>query len=108
MDYVTVGTNDSKRAGESYDAVLGVLSGTRSREGERLIMWSSPVGAASLAVITTFDKSAAAPGNGTMIAVAGGDPETVQAIHAKALGMGGADEGSPRHRRLLRRLLSGS
>ena len=30
-----------------------------------------------------------------MIALAGGDPETVQAVHAKALAMGGADEGSP-------------
>ena len=95
LDYVTVGTNDLKRAGEFYDAVLGVLGGTRSREGERLIMWSGLAGAASLAVITPFDKSAAAPGNGTMIALAGGDPETVQAVHAKALAMGGADEGSP-------------
>ena len=80
---------------EFYDAVLGVLGGTRSREGERMIMWSGPAGAASLAVITPFDKSAAAPGNGTMIALAGGDPETVQAVHAKALAMGGADDGSP-------------
>ena len=54
-------------------------------------MWSGPAGAASLAVITFFDKSAAAPGNRTMIALAGGDPETVQAVHAKALAMGGAD-----------------
>ena len=46
LDFVTVGTNDLKRAGEFYDAVLGVLGGTRSREGERLIMWSGPAGAA--------------------------------------------------------------
>ena len=30
-----------------------------------------------------------------MIALAGGEPETFQAVHAKALAMGGADEGSP-------------
>ncbi|MCE2476245.1 MAG: VOC family protein [Alphaproteobacteria bacterium] len=95
LDYVTVGTNDLKRAGEFYDAVLGVLGGSRSYEGERLIMWSGPAGAASLAVITPFDKNAATPGNGTMIALAGSDPETVQAVHAKALEMGADDEGAP-------------
>ena len=94
LGYVTVGTNDLKRAGEFYDAVLGVLGGTCSREGERLIMWSGrPAGAAEHAVITPFDKSAAAPGNGTMIALAGGDPETVQAVHAKALAMGASTKG---------------
>ena len=30
-----------------------------------------------------------------MIALVGGEPETVQAVHAKVLAMGGADEGSP-------------
>ena len=111
LDFVTVGTNDLKRAGEFYDAVLGVLGGTRSREGERLIMWSGPAGAALFAVITPFDKNAAAPGNGTMIALAGGGPGDRPGGPREGAGDGRRRRrvtGSPRYRRLLRRLLSGS
>ena len=37
LSYVTIGTNDLKGAGEFYDAVLGVIGGKRSQEGERMI-----------------------------------------------------------------------
>ncbi|NBU89429.1 MAG: VOC family protein, partial [Betaproteobacteria bacterium] len=34
-------------------------------------------------------------GNGTMVALAASSPEQVQALHAKALALGGQDEGAP-------------
>ena len=34
-------------------------------------------------------------GNGTMLSLDAGDPETVQAVHAKAIEMGGTDDGAP-------------
>ena len=95
LSYVTIGTNDLKRAGEFYDAVLAVLGGKRSQEGERIIKWSGKPGTGSLAVITPFDKSPATAGNGTMLSLDAGDPETVQAVHAKAIEMGATDEGAP-------------
>ena len=94
LDYVTVGTNNLKDAGEFYDAVLGVLGAKRSLEGERITKWSGKSGA-SIAVITPFDKSHATAGNGTMLSLNAGNPETVRAVHAKAIEMGGKDDGTP-------------
>ena len=95
LGYVTVGTNNLKGAGDFYDAVLDVLGAKRSQEGERMIMWSGKSGTGSVAVITPFDKSPATAGNGTMLSLDAGDPETVQAVHAKAIEMGGTDDGAP-------------
>ena len=95
LGYVTVGTNNLKGAGDFYDAVLDVLGAKRSQEGERMIMWSSKSGTGAVAVITPFDKSPATAGNGTMLSLDAGDPETVQAVHAKAIEMGGTDDGAP-------------
>jgi len=95
LGFVTVGTNNLKRAGDFYDAVLDVLGAKRSQEGERIIMWSSKPGTGSVAVITPFDKSPATAGNGTMVSLDAGNPEAVQAVHAKAIEMGGTDDGAP-------------
>ena len=46
-------------------------------------------------VMKPFDGQAASVGNGTMVALAAKDPEQVQALHAKALALGGQDEGAP-------------
>ena len=95
LGFVTVGTNNLKEAGDFYDAVLDVLGVTRSQEGERMIMWSGKSGTGSVAVITPFDQSPATAGNGTMLSLDAGDPGTVQAVHAKAIEMGGTDDGAP-------------
>ena len=95
LGFVTVGTNNLKRAGDFYDAVLDVLGAKRSQEGERISMWSGKPGTGSVAVITPFDKGPATAGNGTMLSLDAGDPETVQAVHAKAIEMGGTDDGAP-------------
>ena len=95
LGFVTVGTNNLKGAGDFYDSVLDVLGAKRSQEGERIIMWSGKSGTGSIAVITPFDKSPATAGNGTMLSLDAGDPKTVQAVHAKAIEMGGTDDGAP-------------
>ncbi len=41
------------------------------------------------------DKNAATVGNGVMIALKVGSREQVDALHAKALTLGGTDEGQP-------------
>jgi len=95
LGFVTVGTNSLKEAGVFYDAVLDVLGAKRSKEGERIIMWSGKSGTGSIAVITPFDKTPATAGNGTMLSLDAGDPETVRAVHAKAIEMGARDNGAP-------------
>jgi len=95
LGFVTVGTNNLKEAGIFYDAVFDVLGAKRSQEGERIIMWSGKSGTGSVAAITPFDKTPATAGNGTMLSLDAGDPETVQAVHAKAIEMGATDDGAP-------------
>jgi predicted lactoylglutathione lyase len=42
-----------------------------------------------------FDGQPATVGNGVMVALSGADTAQVQAMHAKALALGGKDEGLP-------------
>jgi predicted lactoylglutathione lyase len=95
LGFVSLGTNDLKAAGGFYDAVFNVLGAKRSQEGERISMWSSKSGTGSIAVITPFDKNPATAGNGTMLSLDAGDSQNVKAVHAKAIEMGGTDEGAP-------------
>ena len=47
------------------------------------------------AIAKPFDGNAATVGNGTMVAINVGTTEAVDRMHAKALELGGKDEGAP-------------
>jgi predicted lactoylglutathione lyase len=51
-----------------------------------------------LAVCEPWDKEAPAPGNGNMIAFTVESKAEADALHAKALELGGTDEGQPGQR----------
>ena len=53
--------------------------------------WDKP----SFAVMTPHDGQAATVGNGTMVALVYREPAQVNAMHTKALALGGNDEGAP-------------
>ena len=93
VGYVTVGTNDFERAAKFYDALLAVLDGKRAMEMDRFIAWSS--GSNMMSIIKPFDGKAATVGNGVMVALAASSREQVDAVHKKALELGGKDEGAP-------------
>lgn len=93
IGYVTLGSNDRKRSGALYDALLGELGDKRAMEdGDRMILWSNGQGP-MLGVIQPFDGNGATVGNGNMVALAVGSRANVDKIHAKALALGGKDEG---------------
>src|SRR4030095_2472018 len=48
-----------------------------------------------LAVITPADGKKATVGNGVMVALDVGTPDAVKKVHAKAMKLGGQDEGQP-------------
>ena len=94
IGYVTMGSNDRKKAGAFYDELLGLLGAKRVMEdGDRLILWSNGQGP-MLGVIQPYDGKPATVGNGNMVALAVGSRENVDKIHAKALALGGKDEGA--------------
>ncbi len=96
IGYVTLGTNDLPRAAAFYDELLALLGGARMMEGERFVAWSGANEAASgLAVIKPHDGKPATAGNGTMVALLADSPEQCDLVHARALALGGSDEGAP-------------
>ena len=95
IGYVTIGTNDLARAGAFYDAVLGDLGAGRVMESDRYLVWTTGAGQPMLMVTKPFDGGAATVGNGNMVALAAASHEQVDALYAKATGLGATDEGKP-------------
>lgn len=93
IGYVTLGTNDIERAARFYDALLGEVGAKRTMEGENFVVWGTDPAAPSLCVTRPFDQKDATVGNGVMIALAMQSREQVDALYAKAIGLGAADEG---------------
>lgn len=98
IGYVTLGTNDLARAASFYDALLGELGATRAMEMETFIAWAVAPNTPMVSVIKPFDGKAATVGNGVMLALLVDSTAKVEALHKKALALGGQDEGAPGQR----------
>ena len=95
IGYVTLGTNDLERAASFYDSLLAVMGGTRMMDEDTFVAWATDQDAASIAVTKPFDGETATVGNGVMVAIAADSVEMVGKLHAKAIELGGTDEGAP-------------
>ena len=95
IGYVTLGTNDLPRAVAFYDALMAELGARRIMETPQFVAWGSSMDEPGLAVTTPHDGQPATVGNGVMVALAVNDPAKVDGVHAKALALGGTDEGAP-------------
>lgn len=95
IGYVTLGTSDLARAGRFYDALLGELGAKRFMELEQMILWGVNPNKPALGVVLPFDGQPATVGNGVMVALVVDSPAKVDAIHKKAMELGGKDEGAP-------------
>jgi predicted lactoylglutathione lyase len=95
IGYVTFGTNDLARAGKFYDALLAELGAKRAMEMPTFIAWATAPNTPMVSVIKPFDGEPATVGNGVMLALAASSKAQVDAIHKKALALGGKDEGKP-------------
>ena len=98
IGYVTLGTNKMDEAAAFYDALLGTLGASRMMEAETFIAWATGPGAPAISIIKPADGNAATVGNGVMVAIPLDLNEKVDALHAKALELGGTDEGAPGER----------
>ncbi|MGH9887598.1 MAG: VOC family protein [bacterium] len=95
IGYTTFGTNDIQRAARFYDALLAELGGKRAMEMPTFIAWASTPGGPMVAVIKPNDGKAATVGNGVMVALAASSKAQVDKVYAKAISLGGKDEGKP-------------
>jgi len=95
IGYVTLGSNDFPKAAEFYDVLLAELGAKRMIEGEHFIAWSPNARSPALSIIKPADGNEARVGNGTMVALIFDSNQKVDAFHAKAIELGGMDEGAP-------------
>jgi catechol 2,3-dioxygenase-like lactoylglutathione lyase family enzyme len=95
IGYVTIGTNDLARAVSFYDALLSEMGAKRMMENEQFVAWSVTPDQPGLGVTKPFDKKPATVGNGVMVAFMVDSTAKVDALHRKALQLGGSDEGAP-------------
>jgi predicted lactoylglutathione lyase len=98
IGYVTLGTNKMDEAAAFYDALLGTIGANRMMESDTFIAWTTNPGVPAISIIKPADGNAATVGNGVMVAIAVDSNEKVDALHAKALELGGQDEGAPGQR----------
>lgn len=95
IGYVTLGTNDMDKAAAFYDGLLELVGAERMMETDTFIAWSSSPKRPAISVTRPFDGNAATAGNGTMVAIVVDTTDKVDELHARALELGGTDEGAP-------------
>ncbi len=95
IGYVTLGTNDIARAAAFYDALLAEVGAARGMQSDNFIAWASKPGTPMVSIIKPFDGKTATSGNGTIVALAMESRAKVDPLHARAMALGGKDEGAP-------------
>jgi len=95
IGYITLGTNQFEDAAKFYDELLGLIGAGRFMENDRFIAWSTTPGSPGISICYPYDGKPATVGNGVMIAIVVDSKDKVDALHAKALELGGEDEGAP-------------
>jgi catechol 2,3-dioxygenase-like lactoylglutathione lyase family enzyme len=98
LGYCTVGSNHLEKAKSFYDALLGTAGMTGLFEHPSGGRVYGKDGNACFVVLGPHDGKPASAGNGAMVAFRCDSAEEVGALHAKALALGGKDEGSPGER----------
>jgi len=96
IGYVTLGTDDLDRSRTFYDALFAELGASRLMEmdsGFTLygVSWGKP----GVAITRPHDGQPARPGNGNMVSLVVDGRDKVDRLHARALALGGSDEGAP-------------
>src|SRR5690242_18269985 len=96
IGYVTLGSNDLDRARAFYSSLLAEIGGREvMRTDSGFTMYGVARGQPGICITKPYDGKPAAPGNGTMTAIVVKERAQVDALHAKALSLGAADEGKP-------------
>ena len=98
LGYTTIGVNDMDRALGFYDALLGEIGAQQLFGQDRIKFYGTGPDGAMLAVCVPYNEEAQHPGNGTMVAIPGGDRAGVDRLYAKAIELGASDDGEPGER----------
>ncbi|MDZ4382246.1 MAG: VOC family protein [Parvibaculum sp.] len=94
FSHVTIGSGDPDKAAAFYDAVLAALGIPVFFKAPGLASYGTATGP-KVFVLKPFNGEVHVPGNGGHVAFLAPDRASVDVFHAKALAMGGSDEGAP-------------
>jgi catechol 2,3-dioxygenase-like lactoylglutathione lyase family enzyme len=96
IGYVTLGTDDLDRSRAFYDALFGEIGASRLMEMDSgFTLYGTGWGKPGVAVTRPHDGQPAVAGNGNMVSLVMDSREKVDRLHARALELGGSDEGPP-------------
>lgn len=98
LGYCTVGSNRLEEAKSFYDALLGSAGITPMFEHPSGGRVYGRDGGHCFVVLGPYDGKPATVGNGSMFGFRFDTREEVDAFHARALALGGTDEGAPGER----------
>jgi catechol 2,3-dioxygenase-like lactoylglutathione lyase family enzyme len=97
IGFVLVGTTDLHRATDFYDQIFRILGVERRYQMTNEctgVMYGADNGP-TFGVVLPFNGEPAKAGNGVMIALPSPSKDSVDKVHARALALGGTDEGNP-------------
>lgn len=97
VGYTTLGTNDLERAVSFFETLLGEFEAREIMNDGRLVLWGTGSGG-MFAICKPYDEQPASAGNGTMVALNMETREKVEQLYARAIELGGTDEGPPGER----------
>lgn len=98
LGYVTLGSNQFEQAAAFYDSLFELCGATRLMELDGFILWGTSMDVPAIALSKPYNGEPATVGNGVMAAIRADTVESVKAIYARALELGGTDEGAPGQR----------
>ena len=91
--YVTIGVSDMEKAKAFWTELLEPLGAKVLMDMGRIALIGTAPDQPMLAVCTPYNEEDAQPGNGNMVSIAAGSRENVDKMYAKAIELGGTDEG---------------
>ncbi len=95
LGFVTLGSNTLQESSQRYDQIMAMVGLERMVDMPGFKAWGKGLEQPFIALVNPNDGEQATAGNGTMVAVYGGDTANVDAMHAKALSLGFTNEGDP-------------
>ena len=95
IGYTTVGTNNLQKAVAFYDVLLAEVGAGRFMQEETFVAWAVAPDKPAFSVCKPYDGNAATVGNGNMVALTVDSTDKVDAVYAKAMELGGTNEGPP-------------
>lgn len=98
IGYATIGSSDVQKSVKFYCDLFEEQGAKVVIDADRIVFIGTERGQPMLAICTPWNKETPEPGNGTMISFPAGEKPVVDALYAKAMSLGAADEGAPGQR----------